>query len=425
MQVPSAPFMITTGSYKRDTVVKVHPFTQQREGDDVIIGRIETGVFLAVPPEAVELLESLAEGKSVGEVSDGYYERHGESPDLDDFLRYLETKGMVTLGAEHEQPNPDAPSRNRQKLPPKLRYHFSDFSQSTARQIFSRPVLACCFAVAAVAIALAIRDSSLVPRPSDLYFPDHRTLMWVILIVLGYTAVFIHEFGHLVAARALGINSRMGISHRLWHVVAETDLTGLWSVPKRQRYLPLFAGAIIDLVSGSLLIVLLSAQAHHWITLSVFGTRLVRAMAFTYVMRIAWQCLLFIRTDFYYVIASLFNCRSLLNDTENYIRNQVARVIPFVRPVDQSAIPAAERRVIRVYTIVWFLGRAAAITLLSLVTIPLFIRYSRSLGSAVTSGYSANPGNFIDAMVFTFYFLMPVTLGFTLWIRSLARRVRT
>jgi len=103
----------------------------------------------------------------------------------------------------------------------------------------------------------------------------------------------------------------------------------------------------------------------------------------------------------------------------------VARIIPWVRKVDQSGIPAAERKVIRVYSVLWVLGRIVALYLLSVVTIPLFIRYSRSLGSAVSAGYSANPGNYIDAIVFTFYFLMPVSLGLSLWIRSLVRGERT
>jgi hypothetical protein len=81
--------------YTRETVIVVRPFTRQREGEDVIIGCTETGGFLAVDPEAVELLEQLGQGSSVGEVSDRYQETHGEAPDLDHFLSLLETKGFI------------------------------------------------------------------------------------------------------------------------------------------------------------------------------------------------------------------------------------------------------------------------------------------------------------------------------------------
>ncbi|MBZ5505890.1 MAG: hypothetical protein LAO78_10425 [Acidobacteriia bacterium] len=411
--------------YTRDTIVNVEPFTQQQEGIDIIIGRAETGVFLAVPPEAVELLEDLADGKCVGQVADLYQKRHGELPDLDEFLGFMEAKGIVTLASGSNESGISGVARTGLEPPRKVRYHFTNISQSFAQLLFSRTVLVGSAVLIAVALALIIHDPSITPRPRDLYFADHRTLIWMILIVVGYAAVFIHELGHLIAARALGINSRMGISHRLWHVVAETDLTGLWAVPKRQRYLPLFAGAIIDAVSGALLFLVVFAQSRHWLALPALVLQVVRALSFTYVMRIIWQCLLFIRTDFYYVIASLFNCRSLLSDTEGFLRNLLARVVPWIRRVNQAGIPASERKVIRVYAAVWVLGRVVALYLLSVVTIPLFIRYSVSLASAVRAGYSANPGNFIDAIMFTFYFLMPVSLGLTLWIRSLIRGERT
>ena len=81
--------------YSPDTLVSVHPFTRQPEGEEVIIGRLETGVFLAVPPEAVEVLEYLAQGKSVGEASEIFRQAHGEVPDLNEFLDLLEAKGIV------------------------------------------------------------------------------------------------------------------------------------------------------------------------------------------------------------------------------------------------------------------------------------------------------------------------------------------
>jgi hypothetical protein len=59
--------------YTRDSIVAVRSFTRQREGEEVVIGSPETGVFLAVPPEAVEFLDLLALGKSLGEVSDLYF----------------------------------------------------------------------------------------------------------------------------------------------------------------------------------------------------------------------------------------------------------------------------------------------------------------------------------------------------------------
>ena len=408
--------------YSPDTLVSVHPFTRQPEGEEVIIGRLETGVFLAVPPEAVEVLEYLAQGKSVGEASEIFRQAHGEVPDLDEFLDLLEAKGIVRPLAAGNSGKSEGVNAVAQ--PAQLRYHFSNFPSALAQWIFSLPVLACCFGAMAFAVVLVVRVPGLLPGPRDLYFPDHRTLSWTILILSSYATLFLHELGHLVAARALGINSRMRISHRLWYLVAETDLTGLWSVEKAKRYLPLLAGALIDATSGAVLLLLLFAHNQKWLAISAIGVRVLRAMVFTYMMRLVWQCFLFVRTDFYYVIAGFFNCRNLLGDTENFLRSQAARVLPWFRPVNQSAIPAAEQRVIRVYSVIWVAGRIAALTLLVAISIPVFIRYVQNLAGVLGAGYSAHPGDFVDALLLAAYFLIPFIVGLALWIGSLLRRER-
>jgi hypothetical protein len=408
--------------YTRDAVLTVLPFTQQREGDEVIIGRPETGVFLAVPPEAVEILTELSHGQTIGTVSDSYQQKYNVVPDLEDFLALLEAKGLVSSGAaEHRAGGFQAAPKPAAKAP---RYHFSNLPQSLAQRIFSKPVLLLSLAVVVLAAYLCVLHPSLAPRTGDLYFPDYRALSWLILLLASYATLFIHEMAHLVAARALGVSSRLGISHRLWYLVAETDLTGLWSVPKEKRYLPMLAGVIVDAVSGSLLLLLVYADEYHGRVFSPFAIRLMRAMAFTYLMRIAWQCLLYLRTDFYYVIAAFFNCKSLMRDTESYLRNQLSKLFPKIRKVNQSSIPAGERRVIAAYSFLWVGGRIVAVVLLCIVTIPLAIRYIHSLGQAFRIGFSANPSNFLDALLLAAYFLVPTIAGLILWLRSIMRQER-
>src|SRR5688500_19707863 len=81
--------------YTRETRVSVHPFSRQLENGEFIIGRPDTGVFLALPAEAVEVLDQLAGGRTVGEAQDLFQQQHGELLDMDDFLGFLETKGLV------------------------------------------------------------------------------------------------------------------------------------------------------------------------------------------------------------------------------------------------------------------------------------------------------------------------------------------
>ncbi len=403
--------------YTRESLVAIRPFSRQPDGEEVVIGSLETGTFLAVPPEAVELLDELASGKTVGEVADLHREANGETPNLAEFLDFLETKGLV--GPYGSATSASEVPKNPLREP---KYHFSGFPQSLARLLFSRPVLACDGLLIAFAIFLISRFHSLLPVPTDMVFADHRALSLTILAVAGYAGVFLHELSHLVAARATGVNSRMGISHRLWFLVAETDMTGLWSVARRQRYMPMLAGMLFDAVFTSLLVCALFAQSEHVFSLSGFAIHLLRAIAFTNLMRIVWEFFLFTRTDVYFVAATFLNCKNLLNDTHVFLRNQLARLTSFVSPVDQSAIPLTERRAIKLYSGLFLAGRAWAFMTLPFVTIPVFLGYWHSLAGAFRAGYSANPANFLDTVAAASYFLIPTVTGFVFWGRALTRR---
>jgi hypothetical protein len=405
--------------YKRDSTVTVQPFTRQLEGEDVIIGRAETGVFLAIPAEAVELLDYLAKGRSIGDAENFYREKYGETPDLVEFLELLETKGIVAGN------NGSATTRNAVAQPAvRLHYHFSHFPQPLAQLLFGRSALILYSLLTGLAVLLVVLNPHLASGPADLYFSDHRTISWTIIAIASYAALFLHELGHLIAARAKGVNSRIGIGHRLWYLVAETDLTGLWALPKQHRYMPMLAGIVVDAVSGSFLVFLLYAGDHRWLPLPMFIARLVRAMIFTYLLRIVWQSFFFIRTDLYFIIATVCNCRNLLKDTEVFLRNKAGRILSFIRPVDQSAIPAAEFRIIRIYAFFWIAGRFAAFSVLFAITLPIAGRYIKSVAEAFQTGYSANPSNFIDALLLAGYFLLPLTIGFVMWTNSLLRRER-
>jgi putative peptide zinc metalloprotease protein len=405
--------------YSKDLVLSVVPFTSQQEESEVVIGHPPTGVFLAIPTEAFAILKRLADGMSIGETGDWFQREYGETPDLDDFLGLLEEKGFISTTPYDERPAGEQVSAAGAT---KLRYHFSSFPEPLAHLLFGPKAVVLYGMLICTSLACIAMQPSILPRAQDLYFPDHRTLSWTIVLIVTYATLFIHEASHLVAARSLGVNSRLGIGHRLWFLVAETDLTGLWAVPKNKRYLPLVAGMLIDAVSGAFFLMVLFAHAQGWFALSVLVSRIIRAILFMYLMRIVWQCLFYIRTDLYYVIVTVWNCRNLMADTEALLRNQVAKFLPVFKNVDQSAIPASERRIIRLYAVVWIVGRIIAVVLLFTVTVPIGLRYLQNLRGALRLGYAANADNFIDSLLLTAYFFVPLTAGTTLWIKSLLRK---
>jgi len=425
--------------------VAVYPFTRQAEGEEIVIGRVDTGVFLSLPPDAVEILDLLRAGETVGRTREIYGQKYGETPDMEDFLGFLHGKGFVRVydpeaaraarpvdvqAASDSQTNPqtnaqtNSPTDSQVPAASAVRYHFADFPVPLARKLFGVTALSIGSVIFALAVAAAFLDPSVRPHRDSLVFSEHRTLKTLALMMMGYTTVFIHEMGHLIAARAVGVSSRLGISSRMWVLVAETDMTGLWSVPKRQRYLPMLAGPVIDVVSASLITLVLFGHHQGWIALHPVAVELGSAMVVVYLLRLLWQCFFFVRTDFYYVIAAFFGCKNLMKDTQVHIRNLSRRFFGNRPPVDQSSIPEGERRVIRSYAWVWLLGRVAAMWMLFFVTLPVAGQYIRASGATLMAGFSGDSYAFLDALFIVVFYLFPLGLGMGLWIRGLIKQRR-
>ncbi|HEY9422193.1 MAG TPA: hypothetical protein VIW92_12320, partial [Thermoanaerobaculia bacterium] len=338
-------------------------------------------------------------------------------------LLTLEAKGFVRRGGPGASviPLSAIPERASSEPPPARRYHFVHFPQRWAQRLFSKPVLGLATGVIALAMTAVAIDPSLVPRPSALYFGSRRSLTLLILFLWNLLTLFVHEMGHLLAARAIGVPARMGISHRLWILVAETDLTGLWSVPKRQRYLPLLAGAWIDLLSLSLLLLAFRAQESGWILWPPSLYAFARAIAFSYMLRLLWQCFFFVRTDFYYVLITFLGSINLMQNTKSFLRTKVARALPWVRAAAREPLPAAEAKAVRIYAPFYLAGRLLAFWTLFFVTLPFLGHYLIVVARALRTGFAQDPAGFLDSMLLSCLLVGPTLIGLLLWLRKVSR----
>ncbi len=367
------------------------------------------------------MLDYLAQGRTLQQASEFCRERYGEPLDIDDFVGIMEAKGFVAVT---ETAGNGQPERSVAPQAAPLRYHFGNFPQAVAKFLYGWPSLLFCPVLTLVAGAAMLSDHSLVPRPVDLVFPQFRVISFITFLSLALGSIFLHELSHVVAARALGVNSRLGIGHRMWFLVAEADLTGLWAVSKKQRYLPLLAGLITDIVSAAILILLLYAQDAQWIHLPIFVIRICKALVMSYWLRIVWQFYVFVRTDIYFVITNYFDCRNLMSDTEEFLKNCASRLVRAGRLIDQSHIPVAERRVIRIYSVFWLAGRVLALYVLFAVTFPVVYGYLHDLFTAFRSGVSVNIDGFIDSLLLSLFVVTTLSAGLFLWIRGMVRGER-
>lgn len=82
-------------------------------------------------------------------------------------------------------------------------------------------------------VVFAVRPG-LWPSASDLFPLGSPVLSVIALTVVMCALRGLHELCHWLAARAEGVKARVRIDRRLYMLVFETDLTGLWGLPRRR-----------------------------------------------------------------------------------------------------------------------------------------------------------------------------------------------
>ncbi len=389
-----------------DARISIPPFVEQPDGDNVIIGNASRTCFLSVPPEAVTLLHLLADGNTIGEARVLYEQQYGDTPDIGDFLDTLSAEGFL-------EAQPSARERGR-------RYHFENISEPLARRVCSLPVLAVSGALVALGIAACAVDPTIIPRPSDLVFEHNTVPLTLALVALSLLTLFLHELAHLVAARAAGVPARMGLGTRLWILVAETDMSGIWLATPLRRCVAFLAGALFDVTFSAVLALILFAVQRGYVEIDANATLLVRAAMFVGLTRVLWQFYLFVPTDFYYVLGTLLGCKSLMHDTQVYLLNHVARLVRRIPRQDQSSVPAAEMRIVRAFAWIWIAGRLLAFGTLFAFTLPVLVGYGGLLARGLGGDAEAlrplleGPGLPIVAIV------LQLT-GIVIWLRGVVR----
>ncbi|MGN9913449.1 hypothetical protein ACTMTJ_38520 [Phytohabitans sp. LJ34] len=349
----------------------VRPFNHRTEGDTVILGDVDRHVFVAIPAEGLDIVEALADGKTVGQAARLYEEKYHETADIEDFLDALEKEGFIG------EASAVAAGKTPEVRQAHWRWRFEWLSPRAAQRLVSWPVLVASGLLVAVSVAMVVDDPSVLPKAGNaLLFPQHfaaLTWAWIFFAMLG---LFLHELGHLVAARASGVPAGIGVGNQLWVLVAQTDMTAIWMKPRRQRYLAFAIGMGVDAVLAALLVVFIWSAHRGWISAPEWAVLLATAVLLTPLARIIWQFFFFLRTDIYYIIATAFHCKNLMGDTDDYLRNRWARLRGSGHQVDQSGIPAREMRIIRRYALLWFFGRVVSIASYVLILLPVMWGYA-------------------------------------------------
>jgi putative peptide zinc metalloprotease protein len=390
--------------------VLLRPLSVVDEGDDVLVGDVQRGRFVAMPRIGGFVIRAFQRGESVEQVSAAAEREAGEPVDLAAFVETLRRLGFLADPAIAE---PAAPVRT---APIQQRRWIAALPSRYARRLFGGPAwigygAALAFCVGCFALVAGLR-----PWPAHLADSGYAVIV-ALLVTDALTAV--HEAWHWLAARALGLSARFGVDRRLFFLVFETDLSQLWSVPRRRRYGPQLAGLAVDGVSLAAILATRLALSAGWLPSWRILADTLTALTFFRANQMAWQCLVFLRTDLYGVLVTALGCRNLWRVKTLLIHQLLGRL----RPEQERELAAADRRDIRVgrwFRWVYLAGVPAVFVFAGYVVVPAIasmVRWSHR-------GLSVSPGHasFWLTLIGSIVLYLPLATALGLWVSGSLRR---
>jgi hypothetical protein len=335
------------------------------ENGSIVIGNPQSGVFVAVPPVGGVVIRALQAGTDLATAEAEARRFAGQPVDVAGFVSRLRGLGFVADEASTQQePRHTAPIQQRHWLHGPARKKIAWLFGPAAWGSFA--------AMAVFDIGVLIAYPQLIPHPRAAYQLVHAGAgpSLVLLFPFATALVALHECGHWLAAHAAGLQARFGIDHRMYFLVFETDLSQLWSLRRRQRYGPLLAGMAFDACMLAALLTVELGATNLWWTMPTFAAQLVAALAFTETAAITWQCLLFLRTDLYAVLATATGCHNLWQVKTLMLR----RALGILSPAQAAELATARPRDLKVATWfrwLWLGGLVAAAAWFAWFSLPL------------------------------------------------------
>jgi hypothetical protein len=343
--------------------IRLRDLCERRDGDGWVIGRIETGDFISVPDVAHRVLALLGQGHTVTEVAATLRAETGASFAVADFVAALDELGF--LAAVDERVRADS-ARPRPSLPWLRPGHVRWLLHPLAAAVVAG------FAVAVV--VMLVLHPELVPSYHVLVWSRHAGLVLAVDAAIAWTLILVHELAHLATARAAGAPARITLSTRLQFLAAQTDVSGVWAAPRRTRMTVYLAGMSADICKAGIFLLILGLADPH----GLVRTLLAVAVAET-LLALPTQFMVFMRTDVYFVLQDLTGCANLYADGSAYLRYLSRRGTRRRRPGagpepdPSSSYPAAQRRAVRVYSVVLLAGTAICLTVELVVSLPALI----------------------------------------------------
>jgi putative peptide zinc metalloprotease protein len=323
------------------SLIKLVPINIQKDKKHFIVEDKNSGEFYEMPEICIEAIHLMNDGMALGEIEQFLKGKYpDEEVDLLDFAKQLMELQLI---AEIDGVKIDIHEKGKEE-------HGFQWVSPKLGKFFFNQVSLVVYSIFFVGIILMfILEPSLFPHYKDLFIFHLLAFNIPGWLILSFILVMIHEFGHILAVRSFNLPTKLGIGHRLFLVVLETDMSSVWKLPSKDRNVLFLAGLCFD---TTMLFFVLLAQLIFADGPFIF-LGFIRLAALDIFIRMIYQCCFYMKTDIYYVIENLTGCYNLMENAEQVIRNK----LPFIKSVGQNEVVFdEEKRTVHMYALFYFIG---------------------------------------------------------------------
>lgn len=338
--------------------VRLRTLSSRRDGDGWVIGRPETGDFIAVADVAQRVITLLGEGRTVDEASARLRAETGTRFAVADFVAALDDLGFVS--SVDDVARADGPDI-RPSLPWLRPAHVRWLLHPLA------PALAAAFAV--VVVVMIALHPALTPSYHVLVWNRRAGLVLAVNAAIGWSLVLLHELAHLATARAANAPARISLSTRLQFLVAQTDVSGVWAAPRRSRMSVYLAGIAVNICLAGTLLLILGLADPQGLPRSLLAVAVAETL-----LTLPMQLMVFMRTDLYFVLQDLSGCANLYADGSAYLAylgHEITRRGRQPDPTQDRRL--AQRRAVRGYSVILLAGTVICLAVEFAVSLPALI----------------------------------------------------
>ncbi|ANC76649.1 hypothetical protein ABE65_007485 [Fictibacillus phosphorivorans] len=292
----------------------------QEDGEEYIIGDPQTENYIKVPSEAVEVIK-MCNGTNTIEAT----QKMNPEVDVLDFIETLIELDLV-FKVDDQQLLKDSTQKSNSKI---IDFVSHLFFNRIAYMVYGLLFL--------TSLLLIFMNPKITPHTNDFFLLDYMGINFLIVFLTSWFLTFIHEFGHFLAASKFNVPVKFQLSLRMYWLVVEANMTNLWSINKKQRYVAFFGGIMFDSVLlFSALVVQLSSSNSFLVS---YAKLITLILAFKF----CWHFFVFLRTDLYYVLTNRLNISNLHENAKIYITQRLKRNDSRLDEIPESEVKQTKR----------------------------------------------------------------------------------